>query len=235
MAFRAGNFAEARLGDRRIVAGSAAPVSKAADSPYSGLQLNDRHAVAAVTRGLLESHPLDAEAVVNVVEWSWNAIFDSTIGPARIGVDLFPSPQVMGMFLHELVPLQCRESFGDDWRNDRTAAEKDMVFVPDSTYSTEIKTSSSDRNIYGNRSYGQQGLDLEKKKKSGYYIAVNFAQWETDATGAPLTPQKPDIKLIRMGWLDHTDWHAQAAQSGQQSSLAPMTENTQLLTLYAHD
>lgn len=234
MTFRADDFDGARVGSRRIVKGSAAPVAKDEDSPYYGLELHDRRAVSAVTRELLGQHPLEATDVVSIVMAAWDAIFESNIGPGKIGVDLFPSPQVVGMFLHELVPLECRELLGDEWRADRTADEKDMVYIPNPAYSTEIKTSSSARNIYGNRSYGQQGREIEKKKKSGYYIAVNFAKWEVDELRAPISPQKPRVQLIRMGWLDHTDWHAQVAQSGQQASLAPMTANTQLLTLYAH-
>jgi hypothetical protein len=43
---------------------------------------------------------------------------------------------------------------------------------------------------------------------------------------------RPPIRVIRFGWLDHTDWRAQSSETGQQSSLPAAVENNQLLRYY---
>jgi hypothetical protein len=71
-----------------------------------------------------------------------------------------------------------------------------------------------------------------KKGKSGYYIAVNFDRWpEIDVT--PTKVQiRPKLRRVRFGWIDHSDWLAQASATGQQSSLPAIVENLQLLTFF---
>lgn len=98
-----------------------------------------------------------------------------------------------------------------------------MVFIPDDRFSIEIKTSSSPRNIYGNRSYAQTGQP-PKKSKSGYYLAINFEKF---------TPgiKNPRILLVRFGWLDHEGWIGQSAATGQQARLSPAVERNKLITL----
>lgn len=142
------------------------------DLPYQGLSINQWQ---ARTFELLDQHPLDSNTLYKVVLKVWDDLFHSRIGrkPYKFGVDLFPQPQIMGFFLHELIPLELEQLFPEFWRRDQTASEKDIVYIPDDKYSIEIKTSSSGRNIYGNRSYAQRGNTV-KKSKSGYYLAVNF-------------------------------------------------------------
>ena len=82
----------------------------------------------------------------------------------------------------------------------------------------EIKTSSSRRGIFGNRSYTQPART--KKEKSGYYLAVNFDK------AAP-----PSVRSVRFGWLDHADWLGQAAASGQQARLRADALRHKLLSL----
>ena len=53
---------------------------------------------------LTNSHPLKDE-IVQIVTESWNTIFKSSIGGFRIGIDIFPEPQIMGFFLHTLIAL----------------------------------------------------------------------------------------------------------------------------------
>ena len=181
---------------------------------------------AAKTRELIAAHPADLDDLVNVVLNSWASIFESSLGSGfKIGTHIFPAPQILGFLIHELVPLELERKDPGAWRRDSRASEKDLVFLADKRMSIEIKTSSSKNQIFANRSYGQQNNSREKKAKSGYYLAVNFEKWD-DSNGHPM------IRLIRFGWLDHTDWHSQKEESGQQSYLPPIVENLQLLTIY---
>ena len=111
----------------------------------------------------------------------------------------------------------------DDWVKDKEVSEKDLVYRPNIDYSVEIKTSSNPSRIFGNRSYAQK-TDNPKKTKTGYYLAVNFERFKD-------SPQ-PKIRKISFGWLDHNDWRGQKAQTGQQSSLAPIIYKTKLLEIY---
>jgi hypothetical protein len=191
-------------------------------SPYFDVNEDDW---VEVTRGLLRAHPLSGDEIAAAVLDSWSAIFESTIGPGRIGTDIFPTPQVMGFLLHELIPLQISRS-DSAWRRDTSAAEKDLVYLPDSTYSTEIKTSSHGNQIFGNRSYGVERAAPSKKAKSGYYCTVNFEKW-SDARS-----RQPEIGIVRFGWIDSTDWRAQTAETGQNSTLPGIVYQTQLPVVY---
>ncbi|MEV6142554.1 ScaI family restriction endonuclease [Streptomyces sp. NPDC051992] len=214
---------EARSGRR---AGSAAIRPKLPDSPYFGVEINDW---SDVTRSLLAAQPLSGETLVNAVLSSWDSIFESRLGSGfHIGQEIEPTPQIMGFFLHALIPLELAK--GDPgWRADLDSSEKDLVYVPDQSFSIEIKTSSHKDQIFGNRSFGVDNPGRGKKAKDGYYVAVNFEKW-SDARG-----RLPRIRLIRYGWLDHTDWVAQRSQTGQQSSLPATVANNQLLTIYPRE
>jgi len=193
-------------------------------SPYSGLSVQKWE---KRTRQLINNHPLDPKEIYSVVIKVWNDIFNSGIGskPFRIGSDLFPRPQVMAYFLHELIPLEFAHRYPEKWRREETPDEKDMVYVPDLNYSIEIKTSSSPKNIYGNRSYTQKTTSA-KKSKSGYYLAINFQKFL-----ATERARKPLITRVRFGWLDHNDWIGQTSASGQQARLSPAVEQYKLLEL----
>lgn len=191
-------------------------------SPYEGLSVEQwRHK----TLQLIQEHPLEAQELYEVVLKCWADIFESRIGskPFQIGVDLFPAPQIMGFFLHELIPLELAYRYPNLWSKALKAVDKDIVYLPDSAYSVEIKTSSSRGNIYGNRSYAQVGTTT-KKSKSGYYLTVNFEKF---THGKP----RPEITLIRFGWLDAEDWVGQTSATGQQARLSPDVEKNKLLTL----
>lgn len=198
--------------------------SKEIDSPYFGVDPSDW---AMVTRRLLSEHPLSGPTLVETVLSSWASLFHSTLGSGfRIGREMFPVPQIMGFFLHALIPLELAKSKGG-WRIDAHASEKDLVCDADPRFSMEIKTSSHASQIFGNRSFGVPNSSSGKKAKDGYYLAVNFGKWESSKKS------QPEILLIRFGWLDRTDWVAQRAETGQQSSLPSAIENNQLLTLYS--
>ena len=178
------------------------------------------------TYELVGEHPLDDAELVETVINSWAGILDTRIGAGRhqIGVAVFPNPQIMAFLLHELIPLELSHLYPGIWRRDNSAAEKDVVYIPDDNYSFEIKASSSPRSIYANRSYAQPS-PTSKKHKAGYYLAVNFEKFSQ--TGA-----NPKITRIRMGWLDHTDWIGQRAPTGQQARLNISARDNKLIDLY---
>ncbi|MEZ2230496.1 ScaI family restriction endonuclease [Microcoleus sp.] len=197
-------------------------------SPYTGLPVQDWH---EKTLELIDLHPLDPQEIYEVVIQVWNEIFQSSITSRgyTIGIDLFPTPQIMGFFLHELIPLEFASKYPGIWRRDRTAIEKDIVHIPNNHFSIEIKTSSSSRNTYGNRSYAQQSATgaKPKKDKSGYYLVVNFQKFNPKMEGA----QTLNINLVRFGWIDREDWQGQTAATGQQAKLSPDVERYKLLKL----
>ncbi|MEK7465290.1 MAG: ScaI family restriction endonuclease [Patescibacteria group bacterium] len=63
---------------------------------------------------------------------------------------------------------------------------------------------------------------MAKKAKDGYYLSVNFTK--------PIKGEKSYITKIKFGWLDHTDWIAQTAATGQQSRLTPEAKKQSWLT-----
>ena len=178
------------------------------------------------TRKLIKAYPLPMSELVEVVRESWSAIFQSKIGPKefRVGQHIFPKPQIIAFFLHELIPLELQFRHPGVWRGEESAGDKDIVYVPDNSYSMEIKTSSHASQIFGNRSYAQEA-NSTKKSKSGYYLAINFEK---------LTKNHPEpaLRRIRFGWLDHTDWQGQAAATGQQARLSPNVERGKLQLLF---
>lgn len=196
-------------------------------SPYEGLP---KAKWLAKTKQLVAKHPLDMKEVVEVVNGAWAAIFDSRIGSKafRIGRHLFPRPQIMAFFLHELIPLEYAARYPSLWRPEHSAEDKDLVYIPDASLSVEIKTSSHPTQIFGNRSYAQERRRASKKEKSGYYLAVNFDKFAKDAP-------RPKIRRIRFGWLDHPDWIGQTAATGQQARLPPEVEESKLITLYERE
>jgi hypothetical protein len=197
-------------------------------SPYAGKPVS---AWPGITEHLVSRHPLKKKELVSTVLRAWELIFKKSVigGLLHIGVDLFPQPQILGDFLHELVPLILERRYPGQWRRDRAANEKDMFYEPDDSFSVEIKTSSSRRGIFGNRSFSQESKARpEKKAKSGYYLTINFPPVHKLRRVEPIT-------LIRFGWLDHADWEGQEAASGQQASLKTEALKYKLVTLYPEE
>lgn len=178
----------------------------------------------AKTEKLVAAHPIRAKELVDVVLTSWHGIFESSIGRRglRIGKDLFPSPQILGFLLHELIPRELAARHPKTRKRGTVKGEKDIVCIPNPAFSLEIKTSSHPGKIFGNRSYAQKGA---RAGKFGYYLAVNFGKWAGD--------ERPGVRKIRFGWLDHSDWIGQTAATGQQARLSERAEQGKLLTLYA--
>nr|WGD75919.1 ScaI family restriction endonuclease [Bacillus subtilis] len=169
-----------------------------------------------ITEEIVGEHPLDFDVIVNVVLEAWERILGTKIGgELQIGKDVFPSPQIMGNYIHELIPALLSRKYPEKWRKEIIKEDKDVVYIPNSDYSVEIKTSSNANNVFGNRSYGQENSEHNSgKSKSGYYITVNFEKFDTKNPD-----YKPKIKKIRFGWIDHEDWKAQKSQTGQAASI----------------
>jgi hypothetical protein len=189
----------------------------------------ENHMVAnwdAVTQQLIDEHPLDEREIVDVVLEAWDKIMLTKIGgKLQIGVDVFPSPQIMGNYLHLLIAAILQERHPNEWRGEVDKSDKDVVYIPNDEYSIEIKTSSQN-SIYGNRSYGQDNSDNSSgKQKFGFYLAINFEKFTQSNT-------HPQIKRIKFGWIDHEDWKAQVAATGQNSTLDKDAWNHKLKLLY---
>lgn len=195
------------------------------DSPYEGLPPAKW---LEVTGRLVDEHPLKSRELKDIVLSAWNSIFASRIGTRgfHIGKQIFPKPQIIGFFLHELIPLELSARYPEHWRGDQSAAEKDLVYIPDDRYSIEVKTSSNKNHIFGNRSYAQES-EKDKKVKSGYYLAINFEKFSS-------SEKKPTISLVRFGWLDSSDWVGQKASTGQQSRLPLEVERYKFIQIYKH-
>jgi hypothetical protein len=73
-------------------------------SPYFGIPVEKW---ADKTKELIEQHPLDVNEIYEIVISVWEEIFESSITSRgyKIGKDIFPSPQIIGYLLHELIPL----------------------------------------------------------------------------------------------------------------------------------
>lgn len=193
-----------------------------------------------ITEKLIGEHPLSKEQIVDAVLTSWKQIFESKIGPLSIGKQIFPTPQIMSNIIHELIPYNLAENVGSDYRVGITKTEKDIVYEPNSTYSVEVKASSSKNDIYANRSYAQPSLDSDTKDKNGFYIGVNFEKFqrledgeykkvEFDNEGNIIYPK---ITQIKFGYLEHTDWIPQASAKGQQARLTKESKKFKLIKLH---
>lgn len=193
-----------------------------------------------ITEKLIEEHPLSKKQIVDAVLTSWKQIFQSKIGPLSIGKQIFPTPQIMSNIIHELIPYNLAENVGSDYRVGITKTEKDIVYEPNSTYSVEVKASSSKNDIYANRSYAQPSLDSDTKDKNGFYIGVNFEKFQILENGEYRKVEfdnegniiYPIITQIKFGYLEHTDWIPQASAKGQQARLTKESKKFKLIKLH---
>jgi hypothetical protein len=177
-----------------------------------------------ITENLIKCHPLKTSEIVEVVLESWKWIFKSKIGDFFIGKDIFPTPQIMSFLLHELVALNLEKRHPRTWKKGVTKSEKDLVCLKDNDFSVEIKASSDKKQVFGNRSYAQEESVTSQKVKSGYYLTINFEKFTEN--------EKPEITIIRFGFLEHTDWIGQASQTGQQARLSTESYKYKLKVLY---
>lgn len=178
------------------------------------------------TDRLLHSFPIAMSDLTKVVLASWEDIFHSRIGAKgfSIGTDVYPEPQIMAFLLHELIPLNLEATFPGQWMRGSAASQCDAVCVNDDAHSFEIKTSSSPSGIFGNRSYAHVS-DRAGKRRGSFFLAVNFGKFVAQQA-------RPEITLIRFGWLGSGDWIGQRAESGQQARLTKEAKAYKLKIIY---
>lgn len=138
----------------------------------------------------------------------------------------------MATLIQEFTALELQRRYPQIWRRDRRKSEKDLVYLLDAYYSIEVKASSSRNDIFGNRSYAQV-VSTTQKSKSGFYIAINFEKFPQDTNDEYVgDAELPKITNIRFGWLDHSDWKGQVAQTGQNASLTKEAKKFKLISLF---
>mgnify|MGYP004698126727 CR=1 FL=1 len=82
-------------------------------SPYEGYPESQW---SEITRELVADYPLDVNDIVDAVLEAWQGILNSNIaGELQIGIDIIPSPQIMGNYLHELIPIMLERRFPGQW------------------------------------------------------------------------------------------------------------------------
>jgi len=157
----------------------------------------------------LAAHPLKVDEIVQVVLTAWDELHSTRIGhrKLRIGIHIFPNPQIIGFLLHEVIPGCLRRTIPENGGGKRRRAKKTSIF--------------------GNRSYAQKPTtkSVSRKTKSGYFLTVNFVPFKPGTRGK--------ITKVRFGWLDHTDWIGQKAPTGQQSRLTAEADRFKLMELYS--
>ena len=191
-------------------------------SPYKNILIKDW---IKITNNLIKKHPLGEDEIVAIVLKSWKDIFNSKIGSFKIGKEIFPTPQIMSFFLHELVAHYLSLNHKGTYRVGVEKHEKDIHHLQNQKLSVEIKGSSNATQIFGNRSYAQPNSGNGQKDKNGYYITINFEKFSS-------VNKKPEILLIRFGYLEHSDWIAQTAATGQQARLSSEVYKFKLRTLF---
>lgn len=175
-----------------------------------------------ITAQLIEQHPLRMDVIREVALTTWAILWQTRIGEGEtsIRLDEIDVPAtVVGYFFEKLFARELERRYPTEWRGSRTKNEKDLVYLPDPSFSIEMKSSGQlGTKIFGNRSYNQQtieGSQISKTEKSGYYITINFY----DQT----------LNLIRYGWIDQEDWKAQSAATGQAATLPETVYNHKLV------
>lgn len=193
------------------------------NSPYEGKPVSQWD---SITNDLIQKSPLDEKEIVSIVLEAWDKIKLTKIGDElKVGIDVFPSPQIMGNYFHLMIAALLEKKHPSVWRREKVKGDKDVVCITDDDFSIEIKTSSQNK-IFANRSYGQENSDNNSgKEKYGYYLAVNFEKYTDDNLD-------PTVKQIKFGWIDHSDWKAQRAPTGQNSTLDNDAWNHKLKLLY---
>ncbi|MCL2089189.1 MAG: ScaI family restriction endonuclease [Oscillospiraceae bacterium] len=173
----------------------------------------------SITEHLVSIHPL-TPVIPDLCLRSWQSLLNGKINTyLNLKIkEMNLSPQATSALLHDVITEYVEKNVNGFRKG--IGSEKDIVCEYDDSFSIELKTSSSDKNIFGNRSYAKSDSG---KSKSGYYLAVNYEK---------VSSPNPVIKLIQIGWLDHSDWKGQKSETGQQASLTKEARNNKLIVLY---
>jgi len=194
------------------------PMEKDNVSPYENADVQNWH---QITENLVKKHPL-LPMIVDLCLKSWQSILNGKINTylnLKIS-EMSISPQATGALLHDVIPAYIAKNVPGFRKGE--GKEKDIVCETNDYFSVELKTSSQ-KSIYGNRSYAKSETG---KSKAGYYLAINFEK---------IASANPRILRIQFGWLDHSDWVGQQSETGQQAALTKEAKENKLLTLYKVD
>lgn len=72
-----------------------------------------------VTKKLVNEHPLSSDILIDTVLEAWNGILKTKIAAElQIGRDIFPTPQILGNYLHELIPVFLAKKYPGQWTRD---------------------------------------------------------------------------------------------------------------------
>lgn len=112
------------------------------------------------------------------------------------------------LFEHSLLQV-IREQYDDEYRAQKKRSDCDILSTDDRIFNFEIKTTTSPREIYGNRIVSQA------KASGSFLLAVNYSKLTLDVT------------RVRFGWVDPTCWAGQAG-NGQQARLTAVARDTRL-------
>lgn len=177
-----------------------------------------------ITQQLVNEFPLAQDRLIEIVETAWEDIYCSTFGNSglKIGQDIFLPAQAIGVILEKLIAIHLNR-YDSRWRASQEKTEKDVICTFNDFYSFEIKTSSSKKGLYGNRSTGHRS-DNRTKYRTGYYLVINYKLPKEDDLSRQLWQ-------IRLGWIDDEDWIGQTKPTGQQASIGAKLASLKLITL----
>ncbi len=163
-----------------------------------------------ITKNLIKDYPVSKNELLEIAILSWKKLWGTRIG-GEININEVELPAtIIGYFFQKLFAHELSLRYPCQWRGEQTKRDKDLVNIINPKYSTEMKVSGQlGYYLFGNRSYNQQSNSekSDNKQKSGYYITLNFF-------GKTMT-------LLRLGWIDQSDWVPQGAQTGQAAILKP--------------
>ncbi len=177
-----------------------------AESPYKNKPKTEW---LSVTEELVKKYPLSTDEILEISLLAWSKLWTTKVGNTIELSEVELPAIVVGYFFQKLFSLELATRYPGKWRGEQNKEDKDIVYIDDENFSTEMKSSGQMKyEIFGNRSYNKesQNSDNSLKNKSSYYITINFS-------GKILT-------LIRLGWIDQDDWTPQSSENGQAATLS---------------
>lgn len=92
-----------------------------------------------VTKKLVNEHPLSSDILIDTVLEAWNGILKTKIADElQIGRDIFPTPQILGNYLHELIPVFLEKKYPGQWTRD--IEKKIKILYVLQTHITQLKS-----------------------------------------------------------------------------------------------
>nr|WP_299038637.1 ScaI family restriction endonuclease [uncultured Psychrobacter sp.] len=162
-----------------------------------------------ITQRLVNEYPISTQEILEIATLAWNNIWNTSIGGHISINEVGLTASNIGNFFQQLYIHELVLRHPNQWREQSNKSDKDIVYISNNYFSTEMKTSGqAGYYLYGNRSTSQEVSQraTSGKDKSGYYITLNFH-------GQAMT-------RLRIGWIDENDWLGQSSQTGQSATLS---------------